>query len=97
MKDKMAGGPFGEDVMTIIMGIDPTDPGMHGKLEEPCPTEDAIGLVTKIRDMCEDFLRSSGKAEGMAEPEDGGKPDKPAAPKAQKFGDTGEEAEDGEE
>ena len=56
--------PFGDEVMTIIMGIDPTDPGMHGPLEEPCPSDDAVGLVTKIRDMCEEWLRSAGKAGG---------------------------------
>jgi len=64
------GMPFGEDVMTIIMGIDPCDPGMHGPLKEPCPTDDAVGLVTKIRDMCDEWLRSAGKCEeeGDAEP-----------------------------
>lgn len=73
----MGGSPFGEDIMTIIMGIDPCDPGMHGTLNEPCPTEDAIALVTKIRDMCDNFLRSAGKQEGMAEPNDS-KQEKPA-------------------
>ena len=58
------GMPFGEDVMTIIMGIDPCDPGMHGPLKEPCPTDDAVGLVTKIRDMCDEWLRSAGKCDG---------------------------------
>ena len=58
------GMPFGEDVMTIIMGIDPCDPGMHGPLKEPCPTDDAVGLVTKIRDMCDEWLHSAGKCEG---------------------------------
>lgn len=61
------GMPFGDEVMTIIMGIDPREPGMHGHMEEPCPTDDAVGLVTKIRDMCEEWLRSAGKCEGMAE------------------------------
>ncbi len=55
------GSPFGEDVMTIIMGIEPSEPGMHGKMEAPCPTTDAVGLVTKIRDMCDEWLRSAGK------------------------------------
>lgn len=59
----MGGSPFGEDIMTIIMGIDPCEPGMHGKLKEPCPTTDAVGLVTKIRDMCDEWLRSAGKCE----------------------------------
>lgn len=61
------GSPFGDEVMTIIMGIDPTEPGMHGPLKEPCPTDDAIGLITKIKDMCEEWLCSAGKSEGMAE------------------------------
>ncbi len=61
--------PFGEDIMTIIMGIDPCEPGMHGPLKEPCPSDDAIGLVTKIRDMCDEWLRSAGKAEGQSEPD----------------------------
>ena len=64
------GMPFGDEVMTIIMGIDPCDPGMHGKCEEPCPTDNAVGLVTKIRDMCDEWLRSAGKQEGMMEPEE---------------------------
>lgn len=55
----------GEDFVTIIMGLDdPCEPGMHGKLEEPCPTEDAVTLVTKIRDMCDKWLRSAGKGAG---------------------------------
>lgn len=71
------GSPFGDEVMTIIMGIDPTEPGMHGPLKEPCPTDDAIGLITKIKDMCEEWLCSAGKSEGMADEgteseEDGG-------------------------
>jgi hypothetical protein len=65
------GMPFGDEVMTIIMGIDPSDPGMHGRCEEPCPTDDAVGLVTKIRDMCDEWLRSCGKQEDMMEPDAG--------------------------
>ncbi|MCR4870345.1 MAG: hypothetical protein K5859_03485 [Atopobiaceae bacterium] len=65
-----------DDVMTIILGVgDPCEPGMHGPLEEPCPTEDAVGLVTKIRDMCDEWLRSAGKGSDQpaedGEPEDG--------------------------
>ena len=67
--------PFGEDIMTIIMGIDPCEPGMHGPLKEPCPSDDAIGLVTKIRDMCDEWLRSSGKVEGQSNPDDKNKID----------------------
>jgi hypothetical protein len=58
------GMPMGEDFLTIIMGLDdPCEPGMHGPLKEPCPTDDAVGLVTKIRDMCDEWLRSAGKDE----------------------------------
>lgn len=65
------GMPFSEDVITLIMGLgDPCEPGMHGKMEEPCPTDDAVGLVTKIRDMCDEWLRSSGKCEGMSDKDD---------------------------
>lgn len=64
-------GPFSEDVMTIILGIDPEEPGMHGPLKEPCPTQDAVGLVTKIRDMCDEWLRSSGKLEDMSDKSEG--------------------------
>lgn len=67
------GAPFSDDVITLIMGLgDPCEPGMHGPMEEPCPSDDAVGLVTKIRDMCDEWLRSSGKSEGMADKEDTG-------------------------
>ena len=69
-----------EDFMTIILGIgDPEEPGMHGPLKEPCPTEDAVTLVTKIRDMCDEWLRSAGKCdeqeEGKQQPTEVGKLD----------------------
>ena len=58
------GMPMGEDFMTIILGLDdPCEPGMHGPMKEPCPTDDAVGLVTKIRDMCDEWLRSAGKGD----------------------------------
>lgn len=79
--------PFGEDIMTIIMGIDPCEPGMHGPLKEPCPSDDAIGLVTKIRDMCDEWLRSTGKAEGQSEPDK----NKEETPVSTEVGDTSEE------
>ena len=66
------GMPMGEDFLTIIMGLDdPCEPGMHGPLKEPCPTDDAVGLVMKIRDMCDDWLRCAGKGDEQ-------KPTKPA-------------------
>lgn len=50
------------DVMTLILGLgDPCAPGMHGELQKPCPDSDAVAFVTKIRDMCENWLRSAGK------------------------------------
>jgi len=59
----MVGQPM-EDFMTIILGLgDPEEPGMHGPLKEPCPTDDAVGLVTKIRDMCDEWLCSAGKGD----------------------------------
>lgn len=79
--------PFGEDIMTIIMGIDPCEPGMHGPLKEPCPSDDAVGLVTKIRDMCDEWLRSAGKAEGQSKPDNDGK----EATAPTEVGDNGEE------
>ncbi len=78
--------PFGEDVMTIIMGIDPCEPGMHGPLKEPGPSDDAVGLVTKIRDMCEEWLRSAGKGDNT----DSGS-DKPESGQPTEVGDTGED------
>lgn len=72
----------GEDFVTIIMGLDdPCEPGMHGPMKEPCPTDDAVGLVTKIRDMCDEWLRSAGKGQ---EPESGEQ-------HPTEVGDTGEE------
>ncbi len=53
--------PFDEDVMTLIMGVSPEEPGPHGRMHAPAPGGDAIGLVTKIRDMCEDFLMQTEK------------------------------------
>ena len=74
----MGASPFGEDIMTIIMGIDPCEPGMHGPMKEACPTDDAIGLVTKIRDMCDKWLRSAGKLEGQKAPADSSSESKPS-------------------
>lgn len=64
------GMPFSEDVITLIMGLgDPCEPGMHGPMKEPCPTDDAVGLVCKIRDMCDEWLRSAGKGDDTAKDE----------------------------
>ena len=51
-----------DDFMTIILGLsEPEEPGMHGPLKEPCPTSDAVTFVTKVRDMCDEWLRSADK------------------------------------
>ena len=79
------GMPMNEDVLTIIMGLDPCEPGMHGPLKEPGPSEDAVTLVTNIRDMCDKWLRSAGKYEGMVKEEASEQP-------PTEVGDTDEEA-----
>ncbi len=79
--------PFSDDVLTIIMGIDPDDPckpGMHGPMKAPCPTEDATDLIIKIRDMCDKWLLSAGKDIVKDEMDNSDEPDD-------------EPAEDGEE
>lgn len=63
--------PFGNDVMTIIMGIDPEAPGQHGPMTCPAPTEDAISLICNIKCMCEDFLVKCGKNIEEPQTEDG--------------------------
>lgn len=79
------GMPFSEDVITLIMGLgDPCEPGMHGPMKESCPSDDAVGLVTKIRDMCDEWLRSAGKSEGSSDKED-------SSQQLTEVGDTGEE------
>lgn len=61
MADKI---PFDEDVMTLIMGLGgPDKPGQHGRTMVPAPEQKAIDLVTEIRDMCEEFLRSAEKGD----------------------------------
>ena len=56
--------PFDEDTMTLIMGIgDPEKPGQHGRRTIPAPENDAIDIITQIRDLCEDFLMTAGKDE----------------------------------
>lgn len=63
--------PFDEDTMTLIMGLGgPDKPGQHGRKMIPAPEQDAIDLVTNIRDMCEDFLKSAGKENKEEKSED---------------------------
>lgn len=61
MADKI---PFDEDTMTLIMGLGgPEKPGQHGRTMIPAPENSAIDVITQIRDLCEDFLRSADKGE----------------------------------
>lgn len=68
--------PFDDDIMTLIMGVTPEEPGPHGRMQCPPPTGDAVSLVTKIRDMCEDFLMKAGKEEEGEEQPSEDKPKK---------------------
>jgi len=55
--------PFDENTMTIIMGLGgPGEPGHHGPMEAPMPEGQAVDLIIKIKDMCEDYLMKCGKA-----------------------------------
>ena len=59
----MAELPFDDDVMTLIMGLgEPEKPGQHGRTMIPAPEQNAIDFATQIRDLCEEFLLSMGKA-----------------------------------
>lgn len=73
MSNKM---PFDDDMMTLIMGIEADDePGQHGRTLAPPPDKDAIGVITEIRDMCENFLKAAGKRsedDSEADPENTG-------------------------
>ena len=63
--------PFDEDTMTLIMGLgEPGKPGQHGRSTVPAPENKAIDVITQIRDLCEDFLRSADKEEKPEEKED---------------------------
>ena len=76
--------PFDEDMMTLIMGVSPEEPGPHGRMHAPAPGGDAIGLVTQIRDMCEDFLMKTGKG-GEEKEFKGGEDKKPNKGKKPNF------------
>lgn len=56
--------PFDEDVMTLIMGVSPEEPGQHGRTKVPMPKEDAVGLICSIKEMCEQFLEAHGESCG---------------------------------
>ena len=65
--------PFDDDTMTLIMGLgDPEKPGQHGRKTIPAPENDAIDIITQIRDLCEDFLQTAGKESDKEPKEDGG-------------------------
>ena len=53
--------PFDDDIMTLIMGIQPEAPGQHGRTQVPGPEKDAVSLIIEIKDMCEEWLMQSGK------------------------------------
>ena len=56
--------PFDDNTMTIIMGLGgPSEPGHHGPMQAPMPEGQAIDLIIKIKDMCEDYLMKCGKCE----------------------------------
>jgi len=62
--------PFDEDTMTLIMGLGgPEKPGQHGRTMVPAPEDKAIDVITQIRDLCEDFLKTAGKEEKPEEKE----------------------------
>lgn len=62
--------PFDEDTMTLIMGLGgPEKPGQHGRTMIPAPKQQAIDLITEIRDMCEEYLRSAEKGDEEADTE----------------------------
>lgn len=65
MADKI---PFDEDAMTLIMGLGgPDKPGQHGRTMVPAPDQKAIDVITQIRDLCEDFLKTADKEEESEE------------------------------
>lgn len=99
--------PFDEDVMTLIMGVSPEEPGQHGRTKVPMPKEDAVGLICSIKEMCEQFLEAHGESCGEAledkednsnterQPDD--KKGKPFGKKGKPFGKPGDDEDDEEE
>lgn len=63
--------PFNDDIMTLIMGIEPDAPGQHGPKNVPAPDKDAVEVITQIRDLCEDFLMNADKEPEEKLPEEG--------------------------
>lgn len=92
--------PFDEDVMTLIMGVSPEEPGQHGRTKVPMPKEDAVGLICSIKEMCEQFLESHGESCGGAreDKKDGSGPKRqPDDKKGKPFGKPGDDEDDEEE
>lgn len=92
--------PFDEDVMTLIMGVSPEEPGQHGRTKVPMPKEDAVGLICSIKEMCEQFLESHGEScGGEYEDKKDGSPSKrqPDDKKGKPFGKPGDDEDDEEE
>lgn len=87
--------PFDDDIMTLIMGIAPDEPGQHGRTNMPKPDGDVIGLITEIRDKCDDFLQKFGKECGKPEGKPGKEEEGDEGKGKPAFGD--EDAEDKEE
>lgn len=64
-----------EDFMTIIMGLgDPEKPGQHGPVKMMgMPHESCCELISKIKDMCEEFLvKNAGKDSSENKPQTDG-------------------------
>lgn len=92
--------PFDEDVMTLIMGVSPEEPGQHGRTKVPMPKEDAVGLICSIKEMCEQFLESHGEScGGDGEDKKDGSLTKrqPDDKKRKPFGKPGDDEDDEEE
>lgn len=92
--------PFDEDVMTLIMGVSPEEPGQHGRTKVPMPKEDAVGLICSIKEMCEQFLESHGESCGVDDEDkkDGSTSKRqPDDKKCKPFGKPGDDEDDEEE
>lgn len=92
--------PFDEDVMTLIMGVSPEEPGQHGRTKVPMPKEDAVGLICSIKEMCEQFLEAHGESCGSVhegEEDDSKQERQPDDKKGKPFGKPGDDEDDEEE